>query len=231
MATMRYRLALDLGSTSLGWAMLRLNAQNEPCAIIKAGVRIFSDGRNPKDGSSLAVTRRAARAMRRRRDRLLKRKARMMHTLIAHGFFPVEESSRKALELLDPYALRTRGLDSALTGAEFARALFHINQRRGFKSNRKTDKKETDASALKAAIGQMRLGICQYPKGEDGKPLSTNDFNLLGWVRRELPETNGENIDKPRTVGERLHQRLMDQNLPPEARTVRARYREKRLPR
>ncbi|MDO4768894.1 MAG: hypothetical protein Q4A11_00795, partial [Brachymonas sp.] len=55
---LRYRLALDLGTTSLGWAMLRLNHQNEPTAIIKAGVRIFSDGRNPKDGSSLAVTRR-----------------------------------------------------------------------------------------------------------------------------------------------------------------------------
>lgn len=65
MQKMRYRLALDLGSTSLGWAMLRLNTQNEPCAVIKAGVRIFSDGRNPKDGSSLAVSRREARAMRR----------------------------------------------------------------------------------------------------------------------------------------------------------------------
>ena len=91
---MRYRLALDLGSTSLGWAMIRLSADNAPCAIIKAGVRIFSDGRNPKDGSSLAVTRREARAMRRRRDRLLKRKARMMQTLIAHGFFSKEAAER-----------------------------------------------------------------------------------------------------------------------------------------
>ena len=85
---MSYRLALDLGSTSLGWAMIRLNAKGEPCAVIKAGVRIFSNGRNSKDDSSLAVTRRNARAMRRRRDRLLKRKARMMRTLVEHGFFP-----------------------------------------------------------------------------------------------------------------------------------------------
>ena len=84
---MRYRLAIDLGSTSIGWAMVRLDAENNPCAIIKAGVRIFSDGRNPKDGSSLAVSRREARAMRRRRDRLLKRKARMVRLLIQHGFF------------------------------------------------------------------------------------------------------------------------------------------------
>jgi CRISPR-associated endonuclease Csn1 len=153
---MRYRLALDLGSTSLGWAMIRLDAENNPCAVIKAGVRIFSDGRNPKDGSSLAVTRREARAMRRRRDRLLKRKARMTNSLIEHGFFPADEAQRKALVTLNPYALRAKGLNEALTPAEFGRALFHINQRRGFKSNRKTDKKDNDAGALKTAISKLR---------------------------------------------------------------------------
>jgi CRISPR-associated endonuclease Csn1 len=159
MPKMRYRLALDLGSTSLGWAMVRLNPQNEPCAVIKAGVRIFSDGRNPKDGSSLAVSRREARAMRRRRDRLLKRKNRMMATLLRHGFFPQDEAARKALEKTDPFALRAKGLDHALLPEEFARALFHINQRRGFKSNRKTDKKENDSGALKTAIGQLRQAM------------------------------------------------------------------------
>ena len=47
---MNYRLALDLGTTSLGWALIKLNTENQPVAVIKAGVRIFSDGRNPKDG-------------------------------------------------------------------------------------------------------------------------------------------------------------------------------------
>ena len=159
MAHMRYRLALDLGSTSLGWAMVRLDAGSAPCAVIKAGVRIFSDGRNPKDGSSLAVTRREARAMRRRRDRLLKRKARMMRLLLKHGFFPADEGQRKALQVLDPFALRAAGLERALTPAEFARALFHINQRRGFKSNRRTDKKDNDSGALKTAIGTLRAAM------------------------------------------------------------------------
>jgi len=200
MPAMRYRLALDLGSTSLGWALIRLNAENNPCAIIKAGVRIFSDGRNPKDGSSLAVTRRAARSMRRRRDRLLKRKARMEKSLIDHGFFPANDAERKALVTLNPYALRAKGLDEALTPAEFARALFHINQRRGFKSNRKTDKKDSDSGALKQAILGLRSQI--DPQGQDGKA---------------------------RTVGELLYRRLTNTALPPAQRTVRARYREQRI--
>ncbi len=151
-----YRLALDLGSTSLGWAFFRLDTAGSPSAIVKAGVRIFSDGRNPKDGSSLAVTRRAARAMRRRRDRLLKRKARMLAALERHGFFPQEEVARKALEKLNPYELRARGLEVTLKPEEFGRALFHLNQRRGFQSNRKTDRKDSDSGALKQAIGTLR---------------------------------------------------------------------------
>ncbi len=185
MDKMHYRLALDLGSTSLGWAMLRLSSANEPCAVVKAGVRIFSDGREPARkgelGTSLAASRREKRAMRRRRDRLLKRKARMMKTLLTHGFFPQDEAARKALERLEPLALRAKGLDHALTPPEFARALFHINQRRGFKSNRKTDKKESDSSALKKAIGQLReamqatgcrtVGEWLYARHHKGEPI------------------------------------------------------------
>jgi CRISPR-associated endonuclease Csn1 len=156
---MRYRLALDLGSTSIGWALIRLDKENSPCAIIRLGVRIFPDGRNPKDGTSLAVTRRAARQMRRRRDRLLKRKQRLLDALVKLNFFPQDATERKALAVLDPYVLRAKGLSEPLTAEEFARALFHINQRRGFLSNRKTDKKDNDSGALKKAISELRLKL------------------------------------------------------------------------
>lgn len=180
---MRYRLALDLGSTSLGWAVVLLKeiaGEWRPAAIIKAGVRIFSDGRDPQKGASLAVHRREKRAMRRRRDRLLKRKHRMMALLLRHGFFPADVDERKALESLDPYELRAKGLNGALTPAEFARALFHINQRRGFKSNRKTDKKENDASALKAAVNTLREQI--DTEGANGKARTVGE---LLWRRME----------------------------------------------
>jgi CRISPR-associated endonuclease Csn1 len=199
LSKMPFRLALDLGPTSLGWAMIRLNAQNEPCAVIKAGSRIFSDGRNPKDGSSLAVTRRDARAMRRRRDRYLKRKARMMRTLIKYGFFPVDEAERKALETLNPYELRGRGLDEALTPAQFGRALFHINQRRGFKSNRKTDKKENDSSAPKAAIRALNQSLAE-----------TNTRTVGEWLCKRL--TDQTKRPEERTVRARYREHRLQRD-------------------
>jgi CRISPR-associated endonuclease Csn1 len=160
-----YRLALDLGSTSLGWAMLRLNDQSEPTAIIKAGVRIFSDGREPaapgKLGTSLAAKRREKRSARRRRDRLLRRKNQMLDALNKHGLFPDKKdiAERKSLERENPYELRANGVRKQLSLAQFGRALFHLNQRRGFQSNRKTDKKDDDNSAQDKAISQLQTNI------------------------------------------------------------------------
>jgi CRISPR-associated endonuclease Csn1 len=132
---MKYRLALDIGTNSIGWGLIRLDASEppQPTAVIRLGVRIFSDGREPargkgEVGTSLAATRRQARAMRRRRDRLLKRKARLQAALVRLGFWPQDESARKALVTLDPYQLRSDGLDKPLTPAQFGRALFHLNQ-------------------------------------------------------------------------------------------------------
>jgi len=132
-----YRLGLDLGTNSIGWAMLALNQENQPYKILDAGVRIFSDGRNPKDGTPLAVARREARGMRRRRDRFLARKSKLMNCLINLGLMPKDETERKKLESLNPYELRTKALDETLNPYELGRAIFHLNQRRGFKSNRK----------------------------------------------------------------------------------------------
>lgn len=179
---MRYRLALDMGTTSLGWAVFRLNDANQPSALIRAGVRIFSDGRHPKDGSSLAVQRRLARGMRRRRDRLLKRKARMMRQLIEYGFFPADEAARKALEreYPNPWQLRAQGLDQALHPGAFARALFHLNQRRGFKSNRKTDTKDKEGSALKSAIRELR------------EQIASNGCRTVGqWLCKRMADGHG----------------------------------------
>jgi CRISPR-associated endonuclease Csn1 len=160
---MRYRLALDIGTTSIGWCLVRIDDATppRPTAIIRAGVRLFNDGREPargkgEVGTSLAVTRRVARQMRRRRDRMLRRKARIIDALVKLGFWPGDEGQRKALTSLDPYELRRKGLDHALTPAEFGRVLFHLNQRRGFLSNRKTDRKDNESGLLKSAIKKLR---------------------------------------------------------------------------
>ncbi len=150
-----YRLGLDVGSNSLGWFMVWLNNKGEATGLGPGGVRIYPDGRDPKSKESNAADRRVARGMRRRRDRYLQRRSKLMSLLIAHGLMPKEEAARKALEALDPYELRARALDETLAPEHIGRLLFQLNQRRGFLSNRKTEKGDNESGAIKMAASKL----------------------------------------------------------------------------
>ena len=154
---MKWRLGLDVGTNSLGWAGVILNEDNEPVGLLDAGVRVFTDGRNPKDKQSLAVTRRMKRGARRNRDRYVQRRDEFMKLLIDFGLMPQCESERKSLEKIDPWCLRAKGVNDKLSLHEFGRALFHLQQRRGFKSNRKVDKGDSDKG--KIAEGSVKTEI------------------------------------------------------------------------
>ncbi len=171
-----WRFGADLGTNSLGWAAIELDGpapKGKPIGILAAGSRIFSDGRDPKSGASLAVDRRDARAMRRRRDRFQQRQKALIKYLIADGLFPADEAARKAMAAIDPYEVRARALDEALTLPELGRALFHLNQRRGFKSNRKADRKaDDDAGKIAIGIDRTREAIAEDEAEAGAEPGS-----------------------------------------------------------
>lgn len=152
------RLGLDIGTNSIGWCLIEYD-KTHPIGqrIVDIGVRIFSDGRDPKSGASLAVDRREARAMRRRRDRYLGRRSAFLETLIHYGLMPQDQDEARLVAEKDPYILRKMALDEALTPHEIGRALFHLNQRRGFKSNRKADRTSKDGEDGKIATGAKAL--------------------------------------------------------------------------
>lgn len=181
----RYRLGIDAGSNSLGWFVVWLNENNEPVGLGPGGVRIFPDGRDPKSKESNAADRRVARSMRRRRDRYLQRRGKLMGLLVKHGLMPPDEASRKALEALDPYELRAKALDAPLPVYHIGRALFHLNQRRGFLSNRKTEKGDKESGAIKQAAGNLQksmddsgartLGEFLHGRHRERKPVRTRN--------------------------------------------------------
>lgn len=69
MQEINYRIGLDIGIASVGWAALLNDEHNEPVHILDMGVRVFDKAENPKDGSALAVPRRNNRTARRRQRR------------------------------------------------------------------------------------------------------------------------------------------------------------------
>jgi len=146
-----YTLGLDVGSNSIGWALAE--TKDKP-SIIATGVRVFPEGVDRDTGGaevSKNAARRDARGARRMRGRRGIRKDKLVSTLEQAGLLPVDKKEFAKLMLSEPYRLRAKGLDEKLALHEFGRVLFHINQRRGFKSNRKSGQAKEDGVVKKAA--------------------------------------------------------------------------------
>lgn len=175
---MNYRLGIDLGARSLGWAVIRY-AGETPQEIIDCGVRCFEAGvegdiKAGKDASR-AADRRLKRGARRQTWRRARRLRKVFNALRGCGLLPVNANSsptdrHEVLTNLDVqlraelvsggdhlkeqqwlYALRGQALEAPVSPLAVGRLLYHLAQRRGFLSNRRTentsDDKRSDAKS------------------------------------------------------------------------------------
>ena len=153
-------LGLDLGPNSIGWAI----ADESQGSIIDAGVRVFPEGLENFDTGkekSLNEQRRTKRGARRQTARRSRRKAHLRAALIEAGLFPADTGEQDRLLALDPYELRARTLDAAVSPHEFGRALLHLNQHRGFKSNMKKDRDDKEVKGMLAEISDLAANMAR----------------------------------------------------------------------
>lgn len=168
----KYKLGLDLGSTSLGWAVVELDENDKPKCLRDMGVRIFPDGRDPKSTDSLAQIRSEHRQMRVQYERKKMRKQELLTALQNAGLMPTDAEQLKNIfsntvsagdgldRTYNPYILRARAVTERVEPYELGRIFWHLSKHRGFMEKRDQDieespdttkktKKETDADGTK----------------------------------------------------------------------------------
>jgi len=174
-----WRLALDMGTNSIGWSALEIE-KSENVKILDMGVRIFSDGREPKTGTPLNEARRNARQMRRQRDRKIRRKRAMLGFLINNKLMPKEREEQQTIAQLDPYTLRAAALERKLKPFELGRIMMQFSVRRGFKSGRKEQQTENTAEregmlggiqSLETELRGLTLGQWLCKQRENGNSV------------------------------------------------------------
>ncbi len=186
-------LGLDLGTNSIGWAIRDTNKDGNQ--IVDTNVLVFPQGVGEEKGVefSLASERTKHRASRKLYRRRKKRKTDLLKLLIDNGYCPLSTDElfiwsvyRKGQEMryptenhefsewlkINPYEIRAKAVHSQVTKMELGRALYHMCQRRGFKSGRK------DADAGK--------DLEQYKKEQE--LLEKNGFKTLGEYYFDLLE-------------------------------------------
>jgi len=176
-----WRLALDLGTNSIGWSALELDNSKSPKVkkIKDMGVRIFPDGREPQKGIPLNEARRNARQMRRQRDRKIRRKNAMLNFLVNNKLMPQDREGQQAIARLDPYTLRAAALERKLKPFELGRIMMQFSIRRGFKSGRK-EQAETSTEkegmlggikSLESQLNGLTLGQWLCKERENGNSV------------------------------------------------------------
>jgi CRISPR-associated endonuclease Csn1 len=138
-------LGLDLGPNSIGWALVDVGDSKSEASLIDMGVRVFAEGVDAFDSAkevSRNEGRRTARAMRRQTKRRTLRRRRLTEALVSAGLWPSDPAEQNELLQRDPYELRSRAVDPAgeLSPYELGRVFLSLSRRRGFQSNKKTDK-------------------------------------------------------------------------------------------
>lgn len=189
-------LGLDLGTNSIGWAVVEKNDEK----ITDAGARIFPEGvvnlgKGGKENSKNAeksknAERREFRQARRQVARKKIRKIKLLELLIDQGMCPLrheelnkwkhwnknektagrgfpESEKFKAWLKLNPYELRSKAVEEDITREELGRVLYHLIQRRGFLSSRKESK---DAGAIFKGNETM-VGIDKTKEELNGQTL------------------------------------------------------------
>ena len=154
---MKKILGLDIGSSSIGWAYVN-EAENkdEQSEIVRLGVRIIPMGDELSEfQSGNAISLNAARTDKRGARRLIQRyklrRSKVQKVLSEMGIFPSKELIH-ALDTEELYSLRSKAAKEKVQPEELGRVLLLLNQKRGYKSNRKSDNKEENEGDYLSAI-------------------------------------------------------------------------------
>nr|MBN2278065.1 type II CRISPR RNA-guided endonuclease Cas9 [candidate division Zixibacteria bacterium] len=165
-------LGIDLGSNSVGWAMINQSKSNP--SILGVGVRVFEAGLDSLEqdgrGKSRNLERREARSRRRMTERTSRRLRKLAFLLQKSGLLPdgnIKDSGQRQLlfteldlQLGSPYLIRAKALEEKLDKFEIGRVFYHLAQRRGFLSNRKSaPKQEDEEKGIKGEISELADSI------------------------------------------------------------------------
>ncbi len=186
---MKKILGLDLGTASIGWALVNeAENESEQSSIIKLGVRVnplTSDEQSDfEKGKPLSVnaSRTLKRGARRNLQRFKLRRTSLIEILKSNGFISdttllTEQGSKSTHETC---RLRALAASEKITKSEFARVLLAINKKRGYKSSRKA-KNEEEGSLIDGMSVAKELYENKLTPGEFV-------FNLLSEGKKYIPD-------------------------------------------
>ncbi len=146
---MNYRLGLDIGIGSIGWAVISGNSEN--ARIEDFGVRIFDSGEKNNGKDRKSQERRSLRRTRRLIRRRAYRKLLLKNHFINIGLLK-ENFDDNQVKDADVYAIKARGIYEKLSPEELYKCLIHTCNHRGYRDFYDSDTTNSDSDEGKNKI-------------------------------------------------------------------------------
>ena len=171
---MKKILGLDLGTTSIGWALVNESEnKDEQSSIVRLGVRVIPLTVDKKGNSEKgkAITTNADRQQthgaRINLQRYKLRREKLKDCLQKQGWIGTEALYEEGkTSTFETYMLRAKAAEEEISLHELCRVLFMLNKKRGYKSNRKANNKEDgklfDGMTIAKKLYEERLTPAEY---------------------------------------------------------------------
>jgi CRISPR-associated endonuclease Csn1 len=198
---MKKILGLDLGVSSVGLSVIYENKKNK--TIEDLAVRIIPEDPNfhgkfySGNTASKNLERTQNRGIRRGNQRFKIRRDKLYSLLQEKEIFPNEILFK--LDALSLYELRNKAVTEKISLEEFSRVLIHLNQRRGFLSNRKSNSEDENSTDYKKRITELQNELGSYTIGQKlyfELKESNNPINILLRERTYLRASYIEEFDR-----------------------------------
>lgn len=180
-------LGLDLGTNSIGWALVEeAEKKEEKSSIIKLGVRVnpltVDEQINFEKGKSITTNafRTTKRSIRRNMQRYKLRRDFLLEILKSHTFITDDTvlAEQGNATTFQTYHLRAKAAAEKISLEELSRVLLMINKKRGYKSSRKA-KSGDDGQLINGMDVAMQLYENDWTPGQFSLSLLKNGKKYL----------------------------------------------------
>lgn len=205
---MKKILGLDLGTNSIGWALVNeAENENEKSSIIKLGVRVnpltVDEQQNFEKGKSITTNadRTLKRSMRRNLQRYKLRRENLIEILKEHNFICDDTilSENGNFTTFETYKLRAKAATEEVSLEQFARILLMINKKRGYKSSRKAKGTEDGVLIDGMEVAKMLYNENLTPGQYSYQQLDKGKKHLPDFYRSDLQREFNKIFEKQQT--------------------------------
>lgn len=172
---MKKILGLDLGTTSIGWAVVNeAESKDEISSIVKLGVRVnpltVDEQKNFEQGKSITTNaeRTLKRSVRRNLQRYKLRRDNLIEILLNNNIITDQTilSEQGNYTTFQTYRLRAKAATEKIMLEEFARVLLMINKKRGYRSSRNVKSNDGEGQFIDGMSIALQLYENNYTPGQ-----------------------------------------------------------------